>query len=207
MTARWAGPWGDHRRYRVDLPEDGIEASRTGGEGLVFEAAVERTGEAVALKMLTAVPVDEYGRVAQRAAAFDQIEHPNLMRHLETFVGPPLTAEEDPDEADFGVIYSVAAWIPGSDLPDAIDTVDARAALAWVGQVARGVAYLHAFRSDLAPNGVVHRDVKPSNVRITPEDEAGADRLRCGPPVRGVRSDERRRHVPVAGAGGRRRSG
>jgi hypothetical protein len=79
-----------------------MEASRTGGEGLVFEAANENTGEAVALKMLTAVPVDDYGRVAQRAAAFDQIEHPNLMRHLETFVGPPLTAEGDPDAADFG---------------------------------------------------------------------------------------------------------
>ena len=82
MTARWTGPWGDHRRYRVELSADDVDAALTGGEGLVFAAVVDRTGEAVALKMLTALPVDDYGRVAQRGAVFAEVEHPNLMRAI-----------------------------------------------------------------------------------------------------------------------------
>ena len=172
MTARWTGPWGDHRRYRVELPADDVDLALAGGEGLVFAAVVDRTGEAVALKMLTALPVDDYGRVAQRGTIFAEVEHPNLMRQVATFIGPALTTEEAPDARDFGIIYTVADWVPGTDLDDAVDGVDARTALGWVGQVARAVQFLHDVRTDLAPQGIVHRDIKPSNVRITPEGRA-----------------------------------
>ena len=49
MTARWTGPWGDHRRYRVELASDDVEEALAGGEGLVFAAVVDRTSQAVAL--------------------------------------------------------------------------------------------------------------------------------------------------------------
>ena len=172
MTARWTGPWGDHRRYRVELSSDDVETALPGGEGLVFAALVDRTGQTVALKMLTALPVDDYGRVAQRGAIFAEVEHPNLMHQVDTFIGPPLTTEESPDARDFGIIYSVADWVPGADLDDAVEGVDARTALGWVGQIAHAVEYLHDVRTDLAPHGIVHRDIKPSNVRITPAGRA-----------------------------------
>ena len=172
MTARWTGPWGDHRRYRVELSSDDVETALPGGEGLVFAALVDRTGQAVALKMLTALPVDDYGRVAQRGAIFAEVEHPNLMHQVDTFIGPPLTTEESPDARDFGIIYSVADWVPGADLDDAVEGVDARTALGWVGQIAHAVEFLHDVRTDLAPHGIVHRDIKPSNVRITPAGRA-----------------------------------
>ena len=172
MTARWTGPWGDHRRYRVELSSDDVEAALAGGEGLVFAAVVDRTGQAVALKMLTALPVDDYGRVAQRGAIFAEVEHPNLMHQVDTFIGPALTTEESPDARDFGIIYTVADWVPGADLDDAVDGVDARIALGWVGQIAHAVEFLHDVRTDLAPQGIVHRDIKPSNIRITPEGRA-----------------------------------
>ena len=172
MTARWTGPWGDHRRYRVELSSDDVGAALAGGEGLVFAAVVDRTGQAVALKMLTALPVDDYGRVAQRGAIFAEVEHPNLMHQVDTFIGPALTTEESPDARDFGIIYTVADWVPGADLDDAVDGVDARIALGWVGQIAHAVEFLHHVRTDLAPQGIVHRDIKPSNIRITPEGRA-----------------------------------
>ena len=172
MTIRWTGPWGDHRRYRVDAPAEDADGATAGGEGLVFAATRERTGNVVALKMLTAIPVDDYGRIAHRAAVFADVEHPNLMRQVETFVGPPLLAEEPPDVRDFGIIYSVAEWVPGTDLPDAIVAAGPRQGLEWVGQIAHAVSYLHVLRTDLAPHGVVHRDIKPSNVRVTPDERA-----------------------------------
>ena len=122
--------------------------------------------------MLTALPVDDYGRVAQRGAIFAEVEHPNLMHQVNTFIGPPLTTEESPDARDFGIIYSVADWVPGADLDDAVDGVDARTALGWVGQIAHAVEFLHDVRTDLAPHGIVHRDIKPSNIRITPAGRA-----------------------------------
>ena len=172
MTARWTGPWGDHRRYRVELAADDVDVALSGGEGLVFAAVVDRNGEAVALKMLTALPVEDYGRVAQRGAIFAAVEHPNLMRQVDTFIGPALSIDDSPDARDFGIIYTVADWVPGDDLDDAVDGVDARTALGWVGQVAHAVEFLHDVRTDVAPQGIVHRDIKPSNVRITPEGRA-----------------------------------
>ena len=156
----------------MELSSDDVETALPGGEGLVFAALVDRTGQTVALKMLTALPVDDYGRVAQRGAIFAEVEHPNLMHQVDTFIGPPLTTEESPDARDFGIIYSVADWVPGADLDDAVEGVDARTALGWVGQIAHAVEYLHDVRTDLAPHGIVHRDIKPSNVRITPAGRA-----------------------------------
>ena len=43
--------------------------------------------------MLTALPVDDYGRVAQRGAIFAEVEHPNLMHQVDTFIGPALSTE------------------------------------------------------------------------------------------------------------------
>ncbi|HEX6787279.1 MAG TPA: protein kinase, partial [Acidimicrobiales bacterium] len=172
MTARWTGPWGDHRRYRVELSADDVDSALTGGEGLVFAAVGDRTGEAVALKMLTALPVDDYGRVAQRGAVFAEVEHPNLMHQVDTFIGPALTTDESPDARDFGIIYTVADWVPGADLDDAVVGAEARTALGWIGQIAHAVDFLHSVRTELAPQGIVHRDIKPSNVRITPDGRA-----------------------------------
>jgi serine/threonine-protein kinase len=145
-----------------------------GGEGLVYRAVGDFGGEEreVALKMVTSLSFDDYERLAERASVMAQIEHPNIMRQVETFVGTALIDSDDLSDDDFEVIYSVADWVPGEPLSQALDRSDASQGLSWVAQIARAVAFLHSYRCPGAPEGVVHRDIKPSNVRITPEGEA-----------------------------------
>src|SRR5713101_8011177 len=59
----WTGPREDHRRYRVDLTAGVLETVGDGGEGLVYRAVREGDGLPVALKMLTALTLDDYPRV------------------------------------------------------------------------------------------------------------------------------------------------
>jgi serine/threonine protein kinase len=163
----WTGPREEPRRYRVDLHDGLLENEGDGGEGLVYRAT-RTTGGAhdVALKMLTTLTVGDYERVAERARLMAQIEHPNVMRQIETFIGTALLDSNEPTHDDFDVVYSVAEWVPGASLAVAVEAAGPRAGLRWVAQIARAAAYLHAFRSPAAPDGVIHRDIKPSNVRI-----------------------------------------
>src|SRR5713101_4974731 len=109
----WTGPRGDHRRYRVDLDAGILVAVGDGGEGLVYRAIRESDGLEVALKMLTAITLDDYGRVSERAAVMHQIDHPNVMHQIETFIGTALVDIDSPSDDDFEVIFTVAEWIPG----------------------------------------------------------------------------------------------
>jgi WD40 repeat protein len=145
-----------------------------GGEGLVYQA--RRTDgdqeRVVALKMHTALTLDDFERFAERARTLSEIDHPHVMHLVDAFVGSALIDDDDPPDDAFGVMCTVADWIPGLSLPAALEATGAASGLHWVSQVARAAAYLHDFRSPEAPAGLVHRDIKPSNVRITPDEQA-----------------------------------
>jgi len=162
----WTGPRGDHRRYRVDLRDGALQSVGDGGEGLVYRAVRESDGLEVALKMLTALTLDDYPRIEQRGRLMAEIDHSNVMHQIETFTGTALVDIDNPRDEDFDIIYTVADWIPGVPLGVGIEAAGPVAGLRWVAQIARAVASLHAFRAPEAPNGVIHRDIKPSNVRI-----------------------------------------
>src|SRR5712692_10031711 len=132
----WTGPRGDHRRYRVDLIDGELVNVGDGGEELVYHAIRESDGVEVALKMLTALTLDDYDRVAGRAALMAEIDHPNVMHQIETFIGTALVDVDEPGEDDFGVIYTVADWVPGVPLADAVQAATAKRALGWVAQIA-----------------------------------------------------------------------
>ena len=169
----WTGPRDDPNRYRVDLVDDGLVEVGAGGEGLVYEAT--RPGPAdvhVALKLYTSVPIDVFSQIESSARLLAGVEHPNLMRQIETFTGRALGPAEPSDDEDFSVIYSAAEWIDGEPLDAAVERHGTAAGLRWVGDVSRALAALHEARAPDAPDGVVHGDVKPSNVRVTPEGSA-----------------------------------
>jgi hypothetical protein len=93
----YSGPSGDHRRFRIDLADGVLVSIGGGGEGLVYRATRTSGGSSVdvALKMVTNVPLEDYGRVARRASVLSNIEHPNLMHRQESFVGTALIDQDE----------------------------------------------------------------------------------------------------------------
>ena len=172
-TSLWTGPRENPRRYRVDLV-DGEPVSIGGGEGLVFRAVIteDDSERAVALKMHTSLAVADFEQYLERATALVRVEHPNLMRLIEAFVGPALIDDPDVSDDAFSIVYTSAEWVPGLSFPAALEAASPKAGLKWVAQIATAVEALHAFRSDEIPDGIVHRDIKPSNIRVTPEGDA-----------------------------------
>jgi serine/threonine protein kinase len=123
-----------------------------GGMGLVYRAVREPTGEIVAIKVLKrALSRDEVyrQRFEREARAAREVEH----RHLV----PVLEAGEDD-----GVHYLAMAYVDGRSLGERIETegqLSLTECVRIVGELASGLDALHT-------KGLVHRDVKPSNVML-----------------------------------------
>ena len=127
-----------------------------GGMSSVYLAEHTRLGRLVALKLLSPELAgserfrDRFLRESKLAASLD---HPNIV--------PIYDADEVGD-----VLFIAMRYVEGSDLKDAIRAggrLDAVRTAAIVGQVASALDAAHA-------HGLVHRDVKPGNVLLTPED-------------------------------------
>jgi len=132
--------------YRID------EQIGRGGMGVVYRATELRPERAVALKVVApelAVSPDFRARFLREAQLAAEIEHPNVVPVLR--VG---------DEQ--GALFIAMRFIRGTDLAGLIRSegriAPARAA-AIVDQIADALDAAHA-------RGLVHRDVKPSNVLI-----------------------------------------
>jgi tetratricopeptide (TPR) repeat protein len=118
-----------------------------GGMGEVYQARDQRTGGALALKVLRAGASIEADRFAREAEVLATLNHPGIVRYL----GHGQTAG--------GEMYLAMEWLTGETLAARLR----RAKLSIAETTALGIRVAEAL-GEAHLRGVVHRDLKPSNL-------------------------------------------
>jgi serine/threonine protein kinase len=137
---------------------DLIEKLADGGMGSVYRAKHRETGQVVAIKIMPAHMAGNpvlLKRFEQEFRAASLLDHPNIVRAL--------------DYGDNGSApYLVMEFVEGESLGQKIER-DGRMtetdAIRVIAQVAQGLHRAHK-------QGMIHRDVKPDNVMVTPDGQA-----------------------------------
>jgi len=129
-----------------------------GGMGIVYLGADSATGQQVAVKVLPGKYAGDPVRLARfrrEAQAASRLLHENIARAY--------SAGEDN-----GQYYYAMEYVNGEPL-DRFVTADRllpiKRVLEIIIQVARGLEYAHR-------NGIIHRDIKPGNIFVTPDGRA-----------------------------------
>ncbi len=147
-----------------------------GGMGLVYKAEDTRLQRTVALKFLHPLIVssaDEQQRLVHEARAAAGLTHPNICTIYEI------------NEID-GRVFIAMQFIEGSTLRDRVLSghIETDEALRFLIEIADGLKQAHT-------KGIVHRDMKSSNIMITPSGQAVIMDFGLARPVEAGRIDDR----------------
>lgn len=138
-----------HKRYRI------VEILGQGGMGSVYRAVDENLGVDVAVKE-NLFTTDEYSRQFRlEAVILAGLRHPNLPRVSDHF-----------SVGDQGQ-YLVMDFIEGEDLRQRMErmgTISEEEAVMIGAAMCDALTYLHTRKPS-----ILHRDIKPGNVKITPD--------------------------------------
>ncbi len=148
-------------RYRI------VRLVGEGGAGAVYEAEDLRLEARRAIKEIVPDPtarpvlvVQTQEQFRREASILARLDHPNLPKVSDYF------SEEGRD-------YLVMDFVDGQNLRDLVEDARQRSqflpevqVLAWTRQLCDALRYLH---SQNPP--VLHRDVKPSNIKLTPQGQ------------------------------------
>lgn len=138
-----------HKRYRI------VEILGQGGMGAVYRAVDENLGVEVAVKE-NLYTSDEYVRQFRlEAVILANLRHPNLPRVTDSFV---IAGQGQ---------YLVMDFIKGEDLRQRLEKsgpISQEETILVGAAMCDALHYLHTSNPS-----VIHRDVKPGNVRITPD--------------------------------------
>lgn len=125
---------------------------RSGGMSTVLQAVDLQTHDQVAIKILRQEDV-QHGNAASRLVAealvLAKLNHPGIVGYIDHGMTPN------------GQPFLVMQWLPGEDLAHRLRYRPLRLleTLALVTTIAQALAYVHQ-------QGVIHRDVKPSNIML-----------------------------------------
>ncbi len=154
-----------------------VDSIGKGGMGQVFKAQENKVGPFVAVKVL---PRDKctpeaIANFTREIHALTSMNHPKLVAALDA-------------GQDGNVHYLVTEYVPGVDLRKLVRNVGPlriTAAANIIYQVADGLEHAHN-------KGIIHRDVKPGNVLVTPEGEAKLSDLGLAGPLEATAENDPR---------------
>lgn len=135
-----------------------IENVDTGGMAYIYKAVCKKTNQIVAVKILKEDFSDnpEYvSRFKKEAEAAFSLEHPNIV-HV-TDIG-----------CDHGTYYMVMEYVEGCSLKSLIEEkgcLQEAEAIEYTSQICDALEVAHS-------EGIIHRDIKPQNILLTPEGKA-----------------------------------
>ncbi len=139
-------------RYRID------QLLAHGGMGAIYQAFDTNLNIRVAIKENFLQTPQSINQFQQEALILARLRHPNLPRVIHHF-------------SFEGQQYLVMDFIEGKDLWQIVKRqghpVEERLALSYIIQVCDAVSYLHRQNPS-----IIHRDIKPQNIKITPDDRA-----------------------------------
>lgn len=156
-------------RYRVDRMLDiGAMEARYRGWDL-------RHGEPVFIRELTPQPdltaeVQEslLAAFSADATALIELDHPHIVRVLDAFIGSGVDARPGSQSQLTTYAYLIQQAIPGQTLTDLIareGTIKEARVVNWAQDLLDALDYAH-------DRGVIHRDLRPDSILITPDDRA-----------------------------------
>ncbi len=138
-------------RYRIE------RALGSGGFGHVYLSVDLQTNTLYALKEYLVTGANGKAQLEHEAQVLSHLHHPNLPAYLAAF-----------DER--GHYYVVLGYIEGNDLTDYVravrqknEVIPLALLMEWLLSICGAVAFLHSQRPP-----IIHRDIKPDNIRITP---------------------------------------
>ncbi len=140
-----------HERYLIE------SVLGQGGMGAVYLARDQNLDQLVAVKVNRDPSEQASRQFMKEAQLLAALHHTNLPRVIDYFV-------TEMDE------ILVMDYIPGEDLASLIKNEGAQPlekVLGWVEQLGAALTYMHAQKPP-----VIHRDIKPGNVKLTPAGEA-----------------------------------
>jgi serine/threonine protein kinase len=143
-------------RYRIE------RVLGSGGFGHVYLAIDLATNQPAAVKEYLVTGASGQEQLRHEATVLSRLHHPNLPAFLDAFM-------------ENGRYYVVLNYIEGHDLTDLImrttrqrnEVIPIGQIMSWILSICDAVYFLHSQQP-----GVIHRDIKPDNIRITPEGTA-----------------------------------
>jgi serine/threonine protein kinase len=140
-----------HGRYRIE------RVLGSGGFGHVYLAVDMASNQQFAVKEYLVTGATGQEQLKHEATVLRHLHHPNLPAFLDAFI-------------EHGRYYVVINYIEGSDLTDLIrmarqrnEVIPIAQTLSWLLAICDAVMFLHSQQPI-----VIHRDIKPDNIRITP---------------------------------------
>jgi serine/threonine protein kinase len=144
-----------HGRYRIE------RVLGSGGFGHVYVAVDLSSNQQYAVKEYLVTGPSGQEQLKHEARVLSQLHHPNLPAFQDAFI-------------ERGRYYVVLNYIEGSDLTDLIrmtrqrnEVIPLRQMLNWLLSICDAVMFLHSQNPI-----IIHRDIKPDNIRIMPDGTA-----------------------------------